>query len=165
MNPSVEILEHPARVVALQESYAWIEAEVQSGCASCSSNSCSTSAIASLFGLKRNRFRVENSIHAQIGDQVLVGIPSRTIAQASVFAYLIPLVSMLALSYAAQAMDWGDGIQSLFTLLGLLLGLGMVRWLTAPGRPAATQPPQLLKVLQPGYRKVEFTYHIQESNQ
>ncbi|MET0052053.1 MAG: SoxR reducing system RseC family protein [Candidatus Thiodiazotropha sp.] len=165
MNPALEMLEHPARVVALQEPYAWIEAEVQSGCSSCSSNSCSTSVIANLFGLKRNRFRVENPIHAQVGDQVMIGIPSRAIAQASVLAYLLPLVAMLTLTFIGQAMNMNNGVQGMFALAGLLLGLGMVRWLTVPGRVGSKQIPQLLRVTQSGYRKVEFTYHIQESNQ
>ncbi|MET0065350.1 MAG: SoxR reducing system RseC family protein [Candidatus Thiodiazotropha sp.] len=162
---AAEMLEHPARVVALQEPYAWIEAEVQSGCSSCSSNSCSTSVIASLFGLKRNRFRVENSIQAKVGDQVLIGIPSRMVAKASVFAYLLPLIAMLTLTFVSQSLQMSISLQSLSALAGLSAGLLAVRWLTAPGGAAATQTPQLLKVLQPGYHRVEFTNHIQESSQ
>ena len=65
---------------------------------------CTTSVVSKLFGIKRNRFKLENSLGAQPGEQVVIGIPDELLVQASVRAYLLPLLVMMLATAVGSAM-------------------------------------------------------------
>jgi sigma-E factor negative regulatory protein RseC len=153
---SVELLEQLAKVIEVDARQAWVETEARSHCSHCASHSCGTSVVARLFGIQRNRFVVENTIQVRVGDQVIIGIPSSLIAQASVLAYFVPLVFMLSLTLLGQVMGLNDGLQALGALLGLLLGFTLVRRLTREGVTRRTAGPRLLRVVKADLHIVEF---------
>jgi sigma-E factor negative regulatory protein RseC len=155
-----EMLEEQARVIDADETRVWVETESRSGCSSCSSRNCTTSVVASLFGVKRNRFTLNNTIQAKQGDQVVIGIPGQMIVRASVIAYLVPLISMLAMTLLSSSIGMSEGAQSLFAVAGLLLGLVVVRWRTKEGASRQSHGPRLLRVVDNGYRHVVFTKHM-----
>ena len=155
-----EILEEQARVIKVDDQTAWVETEARSGCSHCTSSDCTTSVVARLFGVQRNRFALHNGIQAKPGDQVIVGIPGRLIARASVLAYLVPLFIMLMLAFLGSLLEMSQGVQSLFALSGLLLGLVMVNRSTRESASRLNHGPQLLRVVENGYRHVVFPKHI-----
>ncbi|MCG8097621.1 MAG: SoxR reducing system RseC family protein, partial [Candidatus Thiodiazotropha taylori] len=93
-------------------------------------------------------------------DQVVIGVPGRVIARASVLAYLLPLILMLGLTLLGSALGINDGMQSLLALAGLSIGLLLVRWYTNRDISTPGYGPQLLKVVENGYKHVVFPKHM-----
>jgi sigma-E factor negative regulatory protein RseC len=155
-----EMLEEQARVVEVDGDKVWVEAEARSSCSHCSSQSCTTAVVARLFGVQRNRLILKNSLNAKPGDQVIIGVPGRLIARASVLAYIVPLLFMLAMTLLGSAIGINDGMQSLLAVVGLLVGLMIVRWYTSADTSRKGCAPQLLKIVENDYRHVVFPKYI-----
>ncbi|MES9938994.1 MAG: SoxR reducing system RseC family protein [Candidatus Thiodiazotropha sp. 6PLUC2] len=155
-----EMLEEQGRVVEVVGEKILVETEARSGCSHCSSSNCTTAVVARLFGVQRNRLKLANTMQAKAGDQVVIGVPGRLIARASVLAYLVPLVFMLAATLLGSAIGIDDGMQTLFALAGLLVGLVGVRWYTKTDLSRQAYGPQLLKVVENGYKHVVFPKHL-----
>jgi sigma-E factor negative regulatory protein RseC len=149
------MLEETARVIEVKDGLLLAETESRSGCNHCSSGNCSTSVVAKLFGVKRNRLVMENSIGARAGDQVVIGIPDALLARASVLAYLMPLVSMLGLSALGDQFGLAPIWLSLLALGGLAVGFFIVYRVTR-GWSAQRYRPQLLRLVAAEYQRVEL---------
>jgi sigma-E factor negative regulatory protein RseC len=140
------MLEQDATVVKSNKGQIWVEAISRSSCSQCSTTSCSTSVISKLFGLKRNLLQMENTLQAKAGDQVIIGIPDSVLVKASVWAYLVPIISMVLSTLLAVTQGYGDGLQVLFALAGLSIGFLIVGQLTRSGKRGTTFDPLLLRV-------------------
>ncbi|MES9852863.1 MAG: SoxR reducing system RseC family protein [Candidatus Thiodiazotropha sp. L084R] len=158
--PTEEMIEEPGRVVEVEGENIWVETEARSGCSHCSSQGCTTAVVARLFGVKRNRLKLDNSLQAKAGDQVIIGVPGRLIVRASTLAYLVPLLFMLATTLFSSLFGISDSLQSLFALAGLLVGLMGIRWYTKTDISRQAHVPQLLKVVENGYKHVVFPKHL-----
>jgi sigma-E factor negative regulatory protein RseC len=120
------MIEESAKVIACDGDYAVVETQTKAACGSChAEQSCSTSVLAGLFKRRRNHLKVLNPIHATPGQRVVIGLQERALVSASLVAYLLPLVSLILVSIAAQQaalhLGWPDG--ELGGILGGLLGL------------------------------------------
>ncbi len=140
------MLEQDATVVESKQGLIWVEAVSRSSCSQCSTTSCSTSVISKLFGLKRNLLKLENTLQAKAGDQVIIGIPDSVLVKVSVWAYLLPIISMVLSTLLAVTQGYGDGLQVLFALTGLCIGFLIVGRLTRSGKRGNTFDPLLLRV-------------------
>ena len=151
------MLEEIATVVAVRHGQLWVETESRSACSHCAStSSCTTSVISKLFGVKRNRLQLDNSLGARIGDQVVVGIPDDLLVQASFQAYLLPLLVMLSTAAAGDAMGLNEGLLSLLVLGGLATGFYLVRWFTHIKQSRQRFKPQLLRIVGQAQCRVEM---------
>ena len=151
------MLEETALVVEADEQSLWVELPSRSACSQCGSGTCTTSVIAKLFRVSKPRFRLENSLNAQPGQQVVVGIPDDLVAKASLWAYLLPMVTLLAGAAVASVAGAGEGTQSLMALVGLGVGLLLVRRLTTTGSMQRRLRPTLLRLARPAQVSIEFT--------
>ena len=151
------MLEETALVVEADQQSLWVELPSRSACSQCGSGTCTTSVIAKLFRVSKPRFRLENSLNARPGQQVVVGIPDDLVAKASLWAYLLPMVTLLAGAAVANVAGAGEGIQSLMALVGLGVGLLLVRRLTTTGSMQRRLRPTLLRLAQPTQVSIEFT--------
>jgi sigma-E factor negative regulatory protein RseC len=149
------MLEETAQVIEVKDGLLLAETESRSGCNHCSSANCSTSVVAKLFGVRRNRMVLENSIGAKPGDQVVIGIPDALLARASVLAYLLPVLSMLGFSALGDLFGLEAIWLSLLALSGLAIGFFMVYRVTR-GRSAQRYRPQLLRFVVADYQRVEL---------
>lgn len=140
------MLEQDATVVESKEGLIWVEAISRSSCSQCSTTSCSTSVISRLFGLKRNLLQMENTLQAKAGDQVIIGIPDNVLVRASLWAYLVPIISMVLSTLLAVTQGYGDGIQILFALSGLAMGFLLVGRMTRSGKRGSAFNPLLLRI-------------------
>ena len=68
------MLEEHGTVVGINGSLLEVETNPRSGCSSCGSGSCTTSVVAKLFNARRNLLELENSLGANVGDRVVIGI-------------------------------------------------------------------------------------------
>lgn len=122
------MLEEIARVVAADNGSLWVEAQSRGTCDHCDNSSCTSSVLSKLFGARRNRLQIENSLGASTGQQVVIGIPDELLLRASVWAYLLPLVIMLLTTLVASALGMREAFQSLLALCGLAVGFLMLHW-------------------------------------
>ncbi len=89
-------VEGVARVIAVSDEAAWLEAEPKSACGGCASaGHCGVSALSGLFGRKRTRFRLANDFDARPGERVVIGISQSMVLRASLIAYMVPLLGLL----------------------------------------------------------------------
>ncbi|MBW9267878.1 MAG: SoxR reducing system RseC family protein [Candidatus Thiodiazotropha sp. (ex. Lucinisca nassula)] len=147
------MLEETAMVVEANTDYLWVETRSRSGCSQCSS-SCTTSLVSKLFGMKRNRLKLENTLGVVAGDRVIVGIPDELLVKASVWAYLFPLLAMFAVSATGGVMGVGEGTQALLAMVGLAAGFALVRWGTSRQGARVRFRPSLLRIVSD---EVEFS--------
>ncbi|MDJ0739006.1 MAG: SoxR reducing system RseC family protein [Gammaproteobacteria bacterium] len=127
------MIEARARVVAVDSDLAEVTTLRQSACGSCDArNGCGTSLIAAWFPQRQLRFRLRNTIGAQPGDTVIVGLNEAMLQRTSLLLYGAPLLGLLAgallgeriagaMTVASELGGVGGG------LLGLTAGLAWVR--------------------------------------
>jgi sigma-E factor negative regulatory protein RseC len=90
------MIEEFARVVDVEDGFAWIESERTSTCSSCSVHAgCGTGVIAKLLGNRRLRLRAICNIELAPGDHVVIGIPESGLLRGSLAVYAVPLIAML----------------------------------------------------------------------
>lgn len=156
MTDTTTMLEETARVIEVRDGLLMAETESRSGCTHCSSSSgCSTSVVAKLFGVRRNRLVMENSLNARPGDQVVIGIPDQLLVRASLTAYLLPLVVMLVVTALGDMAGMNELLLSLLALGGLATGFFTMRWVSR-GRTSQQYEPRLLRIVAPGYKRVDM---------
>ncbi len=142
------MLEERAIVIAEEGNRLWVEASSRSSCTSCSSGSCTTAVVSKLFGAKHNRFLLEKEISAAPGDEVVIGIPDELLVQASLWAYLLPMLAMLSMGGLGALFDASDWMQVLLATIGLSGGLLMVRWIGIGSDTLNRFKPRLLRTVE-----------------
>lgn len=64
------------------------------------------------------------------GQAVVLEAPPGALAQISLSLYLLPSLGLVLAAWLAHRLAWGDGLQAVAALSGLVLGLGVARlWL------------------------------------
>ncbi|MDR2877776.1 MAG: SoxR reducing system RseC family protein, partial [Chromatiales bacterium] len=101
-----------ARVASVDsDGQLWVETQRKAACDSCSVNKgCGTGVITKMLNLRSPRIRVQNTLGAVVGDEVLVGIDDGQLVRASFAAYFMPLAWMfigaLAGGMIAGTLQW-----------------------------------------------------------
>jgi sigma-E factor negative regulatory protein RseC len=157
------MIEQTGIVVATTDTTLWVETRQVSGCSACASGSCSSAVVSKLFGERRQRIQLPNTLAANTGDTVVIGIPEAVLVSASLWAYLLPLLVMIGAALAGRLLDAGEGVQGLLGLGGLVAGLMLVRRLTGGGVGDARLNPRLLRLSVPASgRAVSFPVGMNE---
>lgn len=137
-----------ARVAAVDSNgHLWVETQRKAACDSCAvQNGCGSGILSKMFNTRPARIRVQNTLGAAVGDEVMVGIDDGQLVRASLAAYLMPLVWMIvgavAGSMFAGALQW-EQVDALSTLGGVL-GLAAGFWWLRRYARRALQEPQLV---------------------
>jgi sigma-E factor negative regulatory protein RseC len=121
------MIEETGIVVAVAGDVAEVQTRRQGACGSCSANgACGTSLLAQYLGRKPLLLRALNRAGAAPGDTVVVGVPEGGLMHASVAAYLVPLLGLMAGGIAGPGIfpAGGEGASALGALAGLALGFG-----------------------------------------
>lgn len=140
------MIETSATVVDLGPGVAWVETVRQSACGHCeSAGRCGTSVVSKLFGASRSRLRIEDTQGLRLGEQVVIGIPDGTLVRASLVAYLLPLVFLIAAAGLATRLGAGEGTVALIGIAGLGSGLWLSGRLTGGQSARERYRPVLLR--------------------
>lgn len=84
------------RVISVQGELAEVEGQLHSSCGGCAvKGTCGTSLLTRYFGPKRLLLQAHNPIGARPGEHVIIGLSEGSLLEASVLAYLIPLLAMV----------------------------------------------------------------------
>jgi len=128
------MLETRAIIVQTDGRHALVQANQANGCEQCNGKGCGSGKLTQLFCSKPRQFRVENSINAGIGDQVIISVAEGAVLRGIGLVYLLPLLLMLAGAmignvWAAQA-EQRDGYAAVGALLGLGIGFVFAKWIS-----------------------------------
>lgn len=120
------MIEESARVVSIEGNELVLEAEIKTTCQSCAvQKGCGTSVLAKHLGRKLTRFRIANTVNAQVGDEVVVGLSEQAMLRGSLLVYLFPLLSMLFAALAVDALLPQVAGRDLLVALAAFTGLGL----------------------------------------
>ncbi|HID48377.1 MAG TPA: Fis family transcriptional regulator, partial [Chromatiales bacterium] len=122
------MIEQTAVVVKLEGDFAWVQAERESSCGNCAVKAgCGTAVLSRVFGNKVARMRAINTVQAQVGDTVTIGLKESAMLKGSVAVYLVPLLFMLLFAIsgkviAGQVQVSAEAMSILFGITGLVTG-------------------------------------------
>jgi sigma-E factor negative regulatory protein RseC len=128
------MIEEWAQVVEMKGDQLVLQAQTKSSCGSCAaSKGCGTSVLSKVVGRKFTRFQADNSVDAEIGDTVVVGISEDALLKGSLVMYIIPILGMLVFALAADhymqtLAENRDLLISGAGVLGLVSGSLVSRW-------------------------------------
>jgi len=128
------MIEEQAQVVEIRGAQLVLQAQTQSACGSCAaSKGCGTSVLSKVVGRKFTRFQAENSIDAEVGDMVVVGISEDALLKGSVVMYVIPILGMLVFALAADyflaaLVEYRDLAIAVSGIMGLAFGSLLSKW-------------------------------------
>lgn len=141
-----DMIEEIATVMRVEADTAWVATKSRSACGHCSSGSdCGTAMVAKLFGEKENLLRLDNSLDAQVGEQVVIGVSDALLLKASALAYLLPLIALIAAVALGQWSGLGEELSSLLGFIGLGLGLWSTNYITGGARGRKAYCPVMLR--------------------
>jgi sigma-E factor negative regulatory protein RseC len=114
------MIETPARITRLEGGSAWVTSAAPSSCGACGGKGCGSSLFARVLHPDEPEYRVDNPIGAQVGDDVVVGLPDGALLNAAIAGYLVPLLLLLVGAVVGQQF-FGE----LGAVGGGLCGLGL----------------------------------------
>jgi sigma-E factor negative regulatory protein RseC len=139
------MIEEVVRVVEQDGDYVWVEATSRSACGSCGSqNSCGTSVLGNLFKPRKNLMRVVDNLNLQVGEQAIAGMDEMELSKAAFYAYLLPMLLMVAISVSAGSLGLSDAAVLMLGMLGLVAGLQLARFVSKR-LPGSTVTVRLLR--------------------
>ena len=129
------MLETRAIVVQIEGRYALVNASQGNGCEQCNGKGCGSGKLTQLFCGKPRRFRVDNSIDARVGDEVIVSVADGAVLRGIGLVYLLPLALLVAGvllgSLFATQMEQRDGYAAAGAGIGLIGGFILSRWIAS----------------------------------
>lgn len=132
------MIEETATVIQCEGELAWVETVRKSACEACSvKKGCGTSVLASVVGNKPTRLRVVNECHAQVGDEVTIGIHESAMLRGAMLVYMVPILVMFGFALLAELLanqllfSSTETFVILAGLAGLVAGLLWVKRHTA----------------------------------
>lgn len=123
-----DVLQAQGWVESIEQGYAWVRTERESGCGSCQGQStCGTSSLSKLFAMGASPLlRLPNELGAKQGDRVVLEMPGSSLIKQAFLAYGLPLVGLFvgALSVnviLTDAQDWQVASGALLAMVGAWL--------------------------------------------
>ena len=163
------MLEEDGVVVSVSKGMTVVSVMPQSACGSCSaSNGCGTSLVSSLFPERSSKFKVKNTLGAQTGERVVIGLNESALQSASLILYLVPLACLIFGAIAGIYLS-EHVFRSPSELLSILLGFSgmgagfiLVRYLVRRGGSAGRYQAEIIRI-----KKIESSLspeHYNNSN-
>lgn len=149
------MLTETGRIIAVDPDSLWVETLRRSTCGSCSANkACGHGIMNAVSDGKRSLVRVlpgEYDIaRCAIDDKVRISIPEDTLLKGSFIAYMMPLLCMLLgamLSVQWLATISQDAAAAVGSVLGLMVGVLLLRWHAVKHADDPSYQPILIEVL------------------
>lgn len=118
------MLEQQALVLALDQQQAQVEVIREKPCAICGqTRGCGVSIWGRLFGHQSARFYLQNSLQAQVGDHIIIGVAEGAVMMGAWIAYGLPLLLLLLGAIVGTMMISWSAASDINTIIGAALGL------------------------------------------
>lgn len=158
------MIEQNAIILALEpqadhSSLATIEVVRKTACGICGkTRGCGNAIWGKLFAHKMTSFKALNSINAQVGQSVIVGINERAVMKSALLLYVVPLLTMLIGTILVSALNASNLAAILGAVVGLLAGYFWVKAHIEGRVYYHSQQPQILRLdtLEAEENKIEF---------
>jgi len=146
------VIEARAMVVHCEGDLADVETEGLTACGKCSAGQgCGAGVLARVFGSRRSRLRVVNTIQAARGEMVVIGVPETGLVTASLLLYMAPLLGLILFALLGQVVAESLGYSAaewpsiLAGGIGLAVGLAGARRLGRSERRLTRTRPVVLR--------------------
>ncbi len=142
------MIETEGVVIEREGEFAWVETQRQSACSSCgSSGACGSGLLAQVFGSRPTKVKVTNSIQAEVGEAVVIGLAERDMLLGSLRLYLLPLIGLFlgVILFDQGASYFRPDAGEFWSVLGGLLGLFAFPALIETFRSANSSLPMVLR--------------------
>jgi len=151
------MMEEQGTVVAREDGTVWVETSRRSACHGCGQSAgCGTSLFGRLFSSSPNVLVLDDPLGVDIGDRVVIGIPDTLLVRASLAAYVLPLVTLIAAAGMAEWLGAADLVVALAGIVGLGAGLLLTGRLTGGADARDRYRPVLLRRLGLGVQPIPF---------
>lgn len=122
------MIEETATVIAIEQGQLVLQASTRTACGSCAAKQgCGTSVLSGWLGRKVVHIRADNTVDAQVGDEVVIGLGEDALLSGSVWIYLLPLLVMLLSALLAdQLLESGRQGRDLLVMLAAVTGFGLM---------------------------------------
>ena len=145
------MIEQAAVIVALETqadiSIATLEIVRKTACGLCGqTRGCGNSIWGKLLNHKSVNFTAQNSIDANVGDSVIVGIDEAALVKSALLLYIVPLVSMFFGAILASQLIGAEAASILGAGAGLVLGFLWVKGHTAGRTYYQNNQPKILRL-------------------
>lgn len=128
------MVEECGRIVAVDRHSVWVETTAASGCGRCQeAGGCGQNSIFRMLGNRGRQLQVASGeLNAQVGDRAVVGVPGGALVRASVTAYLVPLLALLAGAMIGHYAGSGSDVLAIAGgIAGIAAGFGVSHFVTA----------------------------------
>ncbi len=139
-----------------------LEISRQTPCGICGqTRGCGNSLWGKIFAHKSSAFIVDNSINAQLGDNVIVGMDEQVILKSALLMYALPLATMmlgvlLGSAIISKNPNQADLHAVIGAVAGLALGFFWVKGHTASTKYNLQNSPIILRLANPANSKFKF---------
>src|SRR5690606_14079396 len=120
------------RIVYIEAEGVWVETIRQSACGSCKAEKgCGQKLLNALDGHSAYIWVLldgRDPAQYALGDEIQIGIPEEVVAKGSLLVYMVPVITLVAMTAWAHNQFNQEGITTLAGFAGLLLGGLFVRW-------------------------------------
>ena len=121
-----------ARVISVEADCLWVETIQRSTCDACAAQKGCGQSLVVKWGGQASFLRVllegRHQDQFNAGEQVTIGVPEDVISKGAMFVYLLPLMTMLGMTFFATAMNFTEIMVIANALLGFSVGGVGVRW-------------------------------------
>ena len=145
------MIEETARVVDIEGDQLVLQAQTKTACNACEvKQGCGTSVLSKVVGRKFTRFHATNTVNADIGDEVVVGMHEDAMLMGSVLVYLLPLLALIIGAVVADSLiDSAVESRDLYIILSGVAGffamLAVSRLFLSTGRSHQRLSPVVLR--------------------
>lgn len=122
------MIEQQAKVISCNNDTVSLEVERQSSCSACKvRQGCGTAMLAEHVGNRFSQITVSKTGDVEVGQQVELAIPERSLLHGAFLMYIVPIVLLFVFSAIAQYVYANEFIEILSGLVGLFLGFYLVK--------------------------------------
>ena len=140
------MIEETALVLEVREQQVLLQTQRKNACQTCSVKAgCGTSTLSKVVGKRSSQFVVDNTLDLHTGDQVVVAIDENALVQGSLLIYFLPLVIMLMAGILAEFLFSTELVTIVFSIIGFVLSMMVVRYILSLSRLKKSIHPQLLR--------------------
>lgn len=145
------MVEEQGVVKEVAGDWAWVLLARRSTCESCGvKKGCGTSLLSRLMSSRVLTVKLKNTLNAEIGDEVILGLDEDVLLSGSLWVYMLPLITMFALAVTVdvlleQMLPLGEGITIAAAVIGLLIGFLFVRLRMSSTTYAQRLHPKMLR--------------------
>lgn len=148
------MIEEKATVLAIEGDYALLQTQRRASCESCSvKQGCGTSVLAKLTSQRSAQILVKNTLNAEIGNELVIGINDNALVKGSLLVYALPLILLLMGAVLGEMLAHAAGLNAeLMSIVtaaaGFVLAMILIRASLSKSKFKNEMQPRMLRISQ-----------------